>query len=154
MSAHGHLGKPLAAVYRQHYDAVLIQNVHRAEGPAVDGNGLAVLWRSIAVALIIRIGLHNRRAAEAFIDELFYPRAGDNVGTVLFARVQLDTHLARQVCPDLVKDAKQSLRGQVGCEIDHRFLTFTVFIRDILVPIRSRNGLLFHAQSLLRPSSL
>lgn len=31
MSAHGHLGKPLAAVYRQHYDAVLVQNVHRAK---------------------------------------------------------------------------------------------------------------------------
>jgi len=56
---HGHLREPLAALHREHHGAVLVQDVHRAEGPAVDLQGLSVLFCCVAVAVVIGVGLQN-----------------------------------------------------------------------------------------------
>ena len=34
--SHRHLGKPFSALYREHRRSVLIQDIHRAECPAID----------------------------------------------------------------------------------------------------------------------
>ena len=101
--AHGHLGKPFAAGHGQHGDAVLVQDIHRAERPAVDGEGLPVKLGGIAVALVIGVGLHNGRAGQPPLHQRLDPGPGDDVGAVLFPRVQLDAHLARQAGAGLVK---------------------------------------------------
>ena len=149
MSTHGHLGKPFAAVYGQHHDAVLVQNVHGAECPAIYVKGFTVQQGGMPVPFIIGVGFHDGGAAEPFFDELFDPRTRNDVGTILFTRVELNAHSARQMCADPVKDAKQSIRRQAACEIDDGFLPFTVLIGDIFVPISSRNSLLIHVHDLL-----
>jgi hypothetical protein len=96
VGANVHFGKPLAVLYRQGCHAVLVHNIHWAERPAVYFQGFAVLCGGVAVALVIGIGFHNGAVGDLFHQALD-PGTRDDVGAVLLAGVQLNSHLAGQV---------------------------------------------------------
>lgn len=153
--AHGHLGEPLAALDRQHHGAILVHDVHRAEGPAVHLEGFAVLLGGVAVAFIIGVGFHNVGVGQVVFNQRLHPGAGDDVGTVLFAGVRLDRHLAGQAAPDLLKRLAQALGGKVPGEVHHGLLAGALLHRDVMFAARA--GLLnrfTHKKRLLACNTL
>ena len=102
--AHGHLREPLSAFHRQKRGAVLVQDVHRGEGPAVHFQSLPVVFRGVAVAVVVGVGLDDGSLRETLRDQLLHPGAGDDVRSLGFAGVELDAHAAGKVCADLVID--------------------------------------------------
>ena len=153
--AHVHLLKPLAALDGERGHAVLVGDVHRAEGPAVDGQGLAVLLGGVAAALIIGVGLDDGGFGQARSEQLLHPGAGDDVGSLSLAGVELDRHLAGQHRGDLVVDLFEPLLRQVAGEEHHGTLPRALFKGDVQVAPGPGNRLLFrHCRSSLNTVSV
>ena len=108
MRANGHLREPLAALDGQHGCAGLIHDVDGREVPAVDGQGLPVLLRRVAVALIVSIRLDDLRLRQILRDELLDPRPRNDIRPVRLARVQLDADAPRDVRHNLLIQFEQS----------------------------------------------
>ena len=90
VAAHGHFLEIFSAFHRQHYSAFFVQNIYRGESPAVYLQGFPMTFRSVAVALIVCVGLHNGGAGNIFFNQFFYPGTGDDVGAVLFPGVEFN----------------------------------------------------------------
>ena len=82
--------------------ALGIHDVHGAEGPAVHFQSLAMLLGSIAVTLVVGIGLDYVSALQVLLHQGFDPFAGDDVRAVLLARVEFDSHAAFNLAVDLL----------------------------------------------------
>ena len=92
--AHGHLLEPLAAFHWQEGRALCIHDIHRAEGPAIYLESLAMLFSGVAVTFVIGICFDNVRVRQIPFHQGLHPFAGDDVRAVLLARMQFDTHAA------------------------------------------------------------
>ena len=117
--AYGHLLEPLAAVNGQKGRALGIHDVHGAEGPAIHLQCLAMLLGGVAVTLVIGVGLDYVGALQVLLHQGFHPFAGDDVGAVLLARVELDAHAAFDLAIDLFIGLDQALGGEIAGKIDH-----------------------------------
>jgi hypothetical protein len=114
VGALGHFGEPLAALDGEHDGTLLVHDVHGAEGPAVDPEGLAVLFGGIAVALVEGVGLYDRGLRGAGGKEVLDPGGGDDIGAVLLAGVELDSQLSGQRPADAGVELFQTLGGEVA----------------------------------------
>ena len=125
MAAHGDFLEVLAAPYGKLHRAFLIHDVHRAEVPAVHLDGLAVQLRGVAVALVERVRFHDIAVRHLSLERLHHV-AGQDVRAVLFARVQLDGHLAVNTLIDEPVQTDQMLCIDVLREIDSGMRAFPV----------------------------
>ena len=128
---HGHFGEPFSPFYRKKNRSVLVDNIHRAEGPAVYLQCFPVLLGGVTVPRIVSVCFEDSGPWESGIDQLLYPRPGDNVGAVLLSSVQLDPYLPRESSSNTVIDFPQTLSGQIPGKIDHRFRPRTLLIGDV-----------------------
>ena len=165
MASHGHLVEPLAADDRQRKGVFLVDDVHRAEGPAIDLDGFSVGLRGVAVALVVGVRLDDRRFRQVLLDQGFHPFARDDVRAVLLAGVELDAHAALDVAAHFLIRGDESLGREITGEIDHGFLAIPLVVRDILVSIldggvvgrahgeqqkSGKNGKSFHGVGVLK----
>ena len=146
-----HLRKPLAALDRKRGNALGVRDVHRAERPAVDLQRLAMLFGGIAAALIVRVGLDDRRVRQTGFDQLSDPWSGDDIGALRLAGVQLDRHLAGQHRGNLVIDLLQTRFGKIAGEEHHGTLARAILKRYILVAVLAGNRFVAH---MLCPPSI
>ena len=116
MAAHGNFLEMLAAAHRQIHRASGIHDVNRTEGPAVDLERFKMLFGCKAIALIERVGFHDHGVRHRCLESLYHVTR-QNVGTVLFARVQLDGHLAVDAFVDALVKVDQRLRVDFAREI-------------------------------------
>ena len=153
VAADAHLLEPLAAVQRPHGGAVLVEDVHGAEVPAVDLQRLAVALGGVAVAVIVGVGLHYDAAGDVLLDELLHPGAWDDVGPVGLAGVQLYRHLAREDAADALKGLDEAGGREVSGEKHDGLGAAALGIRDIVVPAGAGNRLIIgHVYSSLQAS--
>ena len=80
--------------HRNHGCSLGIHDVHRSKRPTVDFERIEVLYRRIAIARIVGVGLNDRGVFDVVSQQFLNPFARQNVGTALFAGVQLHRHLA------------------------------------------------------------
>lgn len=144
MTADVHLVKPLAALYREGGHALLIGDVHGAEGPAVDFQRLAVLLGGVAAAFVEGVGLDDRRIRQAGGEKLLHPGAGQEVRPFGLAGVQLNGDLALQHGGDAVIEFLEPLFGEVTREEDDGALARALFKGDVAVAANTGDGI-FHA---------
>ncbi len=150
VAAHGHLIKPLAPPDGEHGGALLVQNVHGAEGPAVDLKGLAVLLGGVAVPVVIGVGLYDGAAGQLLLHQGLHPGAGDDVGAVLLAGVDLHGHVSGENAAHPAENVDQALGGQVPGEIDHGRVPRALVKGDIAVAAAAGDGRSFqHKKDLL-----
>ncbi len=121
VAAHRHFLKIFTAFYRQHHRTLFVQNIHRAEGPAVHLQRLPVPFRRITVSVIVRVGFHNRRARNILFNQFLHPGTGNNIGAVLFAGVQFDGHFACDILVHFFINLLQPFGAQVPGKIYHGF---------------------------------
>ena len=136
-----HFLEPLAALDRQRSRTVRVGDVHRAEGPAVDLQGLAVVLGRIAAALVIGVGFDDRRLRKAGGEQLLHPGAREDVRALGLAGVQLHGHLAAEDGGDAVVDLLQTLLREVACKEYHGALPRAFVIGDVVVAVPAGNGL-------------
>ena len=100
-----HLFKPLAAVNGKGYGPVGVHDIYICEIPAVDSQGLSVIFRGVPVALIEGIGLHYSGVFKArlFFHYLFYPGRRCDIGTFGLTGVKLDRYFSGDVLVHLLK---------------------------------------------------
>ena len=91
--AHGYFLEVLAAADRQINGSLCVHDINGAEGPAVDLQCFQMLFCGITVALIERVGFYDGAVGDLLLQR-FDQLARQNVGTVLFASVQLNGNLA------------------------------------------------------------
>ena len=115
--SHGHLVKPFSILYRQENRAVLVHYVHGAERPAVYFERFSVLFRCIAVSLVICVCFHNMSIGKLIFYKRFHPRSRYNVWAVRLSGVELYRHPASQLSADTGKYSAKPIRGQVSGEI-------------------------------------
>ena len=115
--AHGHFLENEAVLYGEHHFAVFVHDIHVAEGPAVYLEGFAVLFGSVAVAFVPGVGLHNLGVGNLCL-EFLDPFAGQNIGTVLFAGVELDGNTTGDALVDFLVQLNEASGTQVLGEID------------------------------------
>ena len=139
--AHVHLVKPLASLDGERGDAVLIGDVHRAEIPSVDLQGLPVCFRGVAGAFVIGVGLHDDRFGQTGCQQFLHPWSGNDIGALRLAGVQLDGHLALQHGAYPVVDLLQSLFGQIPGEEHHGAVAGALFKGDVAVAAGPRYGI-------------
>ena len=137
--AHGHVVEPLAAIHGQIHSALGVGDVHRAEGPAIDLQGLAVLFGGVAVALIEGVGLDDGSLRQVALHQLLHPLVGDDVRTVLLAGVQLDGYLAPDFAAYPRVESAQAPGGQVAGEIDDGFVAPALLIGHIALAAQAGN---------------
>ena len=133
--ADGHSVEPFAAFDRKHRGAVgfVVDDVDRCEGPAIDLQRFPVLGGRVAVAFMIGVCFDDRGIRDFLFKEFLDPRARQDVRAVLFAGVQLDGDLACQVCTNLFINLLEPFGGKVSCEIDDRFISFSFFVRNVMI---------------------
>ena len=145
-----HFVEPLPALDGQRRDALRIRDVHGAEGPAVDFKRFAVLLGRVAAALVIGVGLDDRRGrGETAREKLLHPRARDDVRSLRLAGVQLDGDLPRQHGRHAVKNLQEAQFGQIAREEHDGALSGALLKRDVAVSVLSRDGSLFFHGFLL-----
>ena len=91
--SHGHFRKPFSALYGEHDRSLLIQNIHRAEIPSVDLQGLSVFFCRIPVSLIISIRLHDHRLRQILLQQGPHPGTRYDIGAVGFPCMELNRRL-------------------------------------------------------------
>ena len=149
MISHGHICEPLASLNRKELSALLVHDVHRAKGPAVDLQGLPVRLCGVAVAFIIGIGLHDISIGNIIFYQGLHPGSGNDIRAVLLSGVQLYSHCSSQVSFYLSKNPVQSLRGQVAGKIYRGLAAGTLLIGNIMLSSRSGPFLFCHGYSSL-----
>ena len=143
-----HLPEPFAALYGQRRNAPGVGDVHAAEGPAVDLQRFAVLLGGVAAALIVSVGLNDRRLRQTGGEQLLHPGAGEDVRPLGLAGVQLDGHAAAEHGADAVVDLFEAFFGELAREEHNGALTRTRLIRDVSVAVFAGNGLAHGVSSL------
>ena len=108
--------EPLAALDRQRNVALFVHDVDGREGPAVRLEDLAVTGRRLTGTRIEDVALHDRGGH--FRLEGLHPFARNDVGTVRFARMELQGRAARDVAVDELVEFQKSRRAQVLREVD------------------------------------
>ena len=138
VGTHKHPGEPFAALDGEGVCALLVHDIHRAEGPAVDLQRLPVLLGGVAVSRIIGVGLHDGGIMDRALHQGPHPVPGDDVGAVLLAGVQLhrDFSANGSVYPRV--DLFQALRGQIPGEEDQALPAAAGRIGYIFFPVASR----------------
>ena len=114
--AHGHFLEVPSAGDGQGDVAVGIHDVHRAEGPAVGPQGLAVAFRGLAGAGVEDVALHDGALRDAGLQGPHHV-ARQDVGAVGLTGMELDGDAPLQRGTDLFVDAQQALRGDLGREV-------------------------------------
>ena len=92
------------SLHRNHGGSLGIHDVHRSKRPTVDFDRIEVLSRRIAIARIVGVGLYDRGVFDVVGQQFLNPFARQNVGTALFAGVQLHRHLAGENGRDVGND--------------------------------------------------
>ena len=133
--AHRHLLEPLSALDRQHRGALGIHDIDGAERPSVHLQRLAMLVGSVAVALVVGVGLHDGGILQVLLHQRLHPFARQDVGSVLLAGVQFHGHLALDVLVHFLVSRNQSFGTEVASEIDNGFIARTLIIVHILAAI-------------------
>ena len=116
MPAHGDFLEVLAATHRQIYRALGVHDVNRAERPTIDLERFKMLFGRKAVAFVKRVSFHDHGVRHRGLERLHHV-SGQNVGTVLFAGVQLNGHLAVDAFVDAFIEIDQRLRVDLAREI-------------------------------------
>lgn len=114
--AHGHFLEVPSAGDGQGDFAVGIHDIHRAEGPAVGPQGLAVAFRGLAGAGVEDVALHDAALRDAGLQGPHHV-ARQDVGAVGLTGMELDGDAPLQRGTDLFIDAQQALRGDLGREV-------------------------------------
>ncbi len=84
-----HFLETLPAFNGDHHRAVLVHDVHRAEIPAVDLEGFAMIRRCVSLALVQGIGFHQSAVGNMLLQGFHHvPR--QDVGAVRLAGMHLD----------------------------------------------------------------
>ncbi len=141
VAPHRHAVKPLAAPHRDGQRVLLVHDVHGAERPAVHLQRAPVLLGGVAVALVVRVGLHDGGLRQVLLHQLLHPCGGDDVGTVLLTGVQLHRRLSPDAGAHLFIGLNEAFRTQVAREVNNGFIASTLFIRHIFVAILAGHGL-------------
>ena len=109
MATYGHFRKPFASLHRKHGGAFFVHNIHRCKGPAVHFQRFPMLFRSIAVSVIIGIGFHNGGIGDFLLHQFLHPGTGNDIGAMLLSRMKLHRHFAGEVLFDFLIQADKSL---------------------------------------------
>ena len=120
---HIHLCKPFSVVDRKRDRPLCVHDIHRTEIPAVYFQCFPVLFRGVPSSLVVGIRLDNSRSRQVSFNQFFHPRPRDDIRSMGFAGMQLDTCLSGNVRAHAGKDPAESFRRQVSCEIDNRFFS-------------------------------
>jgi hypothetical protein len=139
MATHMHLGEPLAAFHGKGGHAVRVGDIHGAEGPAVDLQGLSVTLGVVAGAFIIGIGLDDGSVGKSLLIKLSDPGTGNNVGTFRLAGMKLDGNLSRKTGTDPVIDLQKTFGRKIPGEVDYGLFSPSVLIGDIKVSVFTGN---------------
>ena len=108
--------EPLAALDRQRNVALFVHDVDGREGPAVRLEDLAVTGRRLTGTRIEDVALHDR--GRHFRLEGLHPFARNDVGTVRFPRMELQSRTALDVAVDELVEFQKPRRAQVLREVD------------------------------------
>lgn len=111
-----HFFEPLAALDRKRHVSVFIHDVDGREGPAVRLQDFAVARRRLTGTRVENVAFHDRGGN--FRLEGLHPFARNDVGTVRFARMELQGRAARDVAVDELVEFQKSRRAQVLREVD------------------------------------
>ena len=136
--ADGHGVKPLATLDGPLNIALAVGDVHWAEGPTVDLEGLEMLLGGVAIASVVGVGLDDGRLGEVLVHELGHPLARDDVGPVLLAGMQLDGHLAIELVSHLGKGLAQAGCREVAREPDDGRIAVALVSGNVDVSIGCR----------------
>jgi len=96
------------ALHGDHHRAVLVHDVYRAEIPVVDPDGFAMIRRSISLAYIQGIGVHQVAVGNMLL-QAFYHFPPQYIGAMRLTGVQLDPYFAGHALIDLGIDSQQSV---------------------------------------------
>ena len=136
--AHIHLSEPLAALDRQLNIALGIDDVYGRESPTVDLQGFQVLLGGAAVTVVEGVGLDDGSTLQLLVfKQLCNPGAGNNIGAVLFAGVNLDTNLALENLTDALEDLLQTCRAQITGKENNGLFAVALIDRKINAAINS-----------------
>ena len=138
VAAHGHAVEPLAATYGEGCGVLLVEDVDGAERPAVHLQRTAVLLGGVAVALIVRVGLDDAGVGQVFLKEGLDPVAGNDVGAVLLAGVQLHAGASPDVSADLLVGRDESLGREATGEVDYGLVARAGVVGDVKVAVGAR----------------
>ena len=113
VTAHRHVVEMEAVTDREVNAAFLVENINRAEIPAIHLQRFAVTFCRIAVTFVEGVRLNDVAVRNAAL-EVTHEVARKNIGAVLFARVELD----RGAAVDAFIHAAIKLKEMLG--VDHR----------------------------------
>ena len=141
VAPHRHAVKPLAAPHRDGERVLLVHDIHGAERPSVHLQRAPVLLGGVAVALIVRVGLHDGGLGQVLLHQLLHPCGRDDVGAVLLAGVQFHRRVALDAGAHLLVGSDEAFRAQVARKVNNGFVACALFVRHILVTILPRHRL-------------
>ena len=104
MRAVRHLLHPLTARNRKQHRSLFIHDVHRAESPAVDLQGLSMIFGIVAITVIVGIRLNNHSILKLRLccQKLLHPRTRNDVWSLRLTGMQLYANLACDLTVDLL----------------------------------------------------
>ncbi len=134
MASNTHVVKVVSADHRQICCAFFIHDIHRAECPSVDLEGLAVLLGRVAVTVIIRVCFNNAGILELGLcfSELFHPASWNDVWSMRLTGMQFQSDFAGDIAVDLFIGFLQAFCGKITCEVDNGFIAASGFIGNEL----------------------
>ena len=95
-----HFLEVLPALDRNHHGTVLVHDVYRAEIPAVDLEGFAMIGSRKPLALIQSVGFHQA-AIRNMLLQGFHHLPRKNIGTMRLTGVYFDSYLSADLLIDL-----------------------------------------------------
>lgn len=135
VAAYRHLVEPFSSLYGQCEGIFFVDDIDGAKSPAVYLQGLSVLFGSVAVALVVGVGLNDMGLGQLIFNQLFYPFPRDDVRPVGFARVQFHAYAPGHVGAHLFVGFDKTFGAEVASEVDYRLIACAAFVGHILVAV-------------------
>ena len=127
----------LATLNRDHHRTVFIHNVYRTEIPTINFKRLAMVRRGVPFPLVESICLHKAAVGNTFLQRLDHI-AGQNVGPLGFAGVQLNGRFSCDTLADSGVGFQQAIRADIFGE---KNLSFGLWcIGSTSRPLRNSTG--------------
>ena len=110
MAPHRHPLEPFPAFDREGKGVFFVDDIDRGEGPSVHLKGLAVGFGRVSVPFVIGVRFDDGRIRKIFFKQRLHPFAGNDVGPMLFAGMELYPHLSADLAVYLLIGRNQPFR--------------------------------------------